>query len=53
VSCVDGPLVLALLRARSPILGWLALSVFNDAARFLANRVNGRFGVGDSEFLSG
>jgi len=37
--------VLALLRARSPILGSVAASVFSDAARFLVKRVRGEMGA--------
>lgn len=45
--------MLALLRARSPILGSLALSVFNEAARFRVKRVRGDVEVGRSECISG
>jgi hypothetical protein len=45
--------VLALLRARSPIRGSLALSVFSDAARFRAKRVRGEIGVTGSTCFSG
>jgi hypothetical protein len=37
--------VLALLRAKSPILGSLAASVFSDAARFRVKRVRGEMGA--------
>lgn len=40
--------MLALLRARSPILGSFALSVFRDAALFRVKRVRGEIGVGGS-----
>ncbi len=49
---MGGLLVLALLRARSPILGSFTLSVFDDAARFLVKRVCGELGVGGSECFS-
>jgi hypothetical protein len=37
--------VLALLRAKSPILGSLAASVFSDAARFRVKRIRGEMGA--------
>lgn len=41
------------LRARSPILGSLALSVLSDAARFRVKRVRGEIGVAASTCFSG
>lgn len=34
------------MSARSPILGWFALSVFSDAARFRVKRVIGELDLG-------
>lgn len=45
--------MLALLRARSPILASFALSVFSDAARFRVKRVRGELGVGRLGCISG
>lgn len=45
--------MLALLRARSPILGSLALSVFSDAARFRVKRVRGEMEACCSTCFSG
>lgn len=45
--------MLALLRARSPILGLFALSVSRDAALFRVKRVLGELGVGGSGWFSG
>jgi hypothetical protein len=43
------------MSARSPILGWLTLSAFNEAARFRVHRVieELELGVGSSEPFSG
>jgi hypothetical protein len=45
--------VFALLRARSPILGPFALSVFSDTARFRVKRVRGDIGANGSTRISG
>lgn len=45
-------MVLALLRARSPMRGSFALSVFRDADRFRVKRICGELGVGGSGCFS-
>jgi hypothetical protein len=54
MSDVGGPVVLALLMTRSPMIwGRFALSVFSVAALFLVKRTGGELGVNRSASLSG